>query len=199
MFKFNCISESLTKSIKYNNIISDEVKLEQVEYGIYMLLSEVVKLAVILIISALLNMFVYSVVAIVIFGIHRGFIGGVHAKTHWGCFLSYCAIIFGTLFISLYLNVTMLILFFTLYPVCMFIVYKYAPADIANKPVVSKMQKRYLRTGGFIFLTLVFISSLFVPQPYGNILVFISLAECITMLPIVYSITGNKYGNEEVE
>lgn len=199
MFKFDYISEGLTKSIKHNNIISDEVKLEQVEYGIYMLISEIVKLAIILIISALLNIFVYSAVAIIIFGIHRGFIGGVHAKTHWGCFLSYSAIIFGTLLISLYLNVNMLILFFTLYPVCMFIAYKYAPADIANKPIVSKRQRRYLRAGGFIFLTLVFISSLFVPQPYANILVFISLAECITMLPIVYSITGNKYGNKEVE
>jgi accessory gene regulator protein AgrB len=55
MFKFDYISEGLTKSIKHNNIISDEVKLEQVEYGIYMLISEIVKLAIILIISALLN------------------------------------------------------------------------------------------------------------------------------------------------
>ena len=66
MFKFDYISEGLTKSIKHNNIISDEVKLEQVEYGIYMLISEIVKLAIILIISALLNIFVYSAVAIII-------------------------------------------------------------------------------------------------------------------------------------
>lgn len=199
MFKISDISEGLTEIIR-RNLSMDEVKLEQIEYGIYMAISETTKVVAVLIIAALLDIFKYAVLTIVVFGIHRGFIGGVHAKTHWGCFLSYCAIIFGSVYSALYLvylDLNRIVIFIVLYPLCMLIAYKYAPADIENKPVVSKRQRRYLRIGGFIFLSLVFLASLFVPQPYANILVFITLIECITMLPIVYRITGNKYGYRE--
>jgi len=199
MLKFSTISEGLTQVIKSNNIATDETKLEQIEYGIYMAISEIVKIAAILIISAFLNIIPYTLTAMVVFGTHRVFIGGFHAKTHWGCFLLYAGIVLGTIFVSFHLNINMIILCMLIYPICMLIAYKYAPADIANKPVASKKQRRYLRTGGFIFLTLVFVSALIVPQPYANILVIVTLIECITMLPIVYRITGNKYGWEEVE
>jgi len=159
-----------------------------------MAVSEIVKIAAVLIIAAILNVFGYALIAMVIFGIHRGFIGGVHAKTHWGCFLSYCAIIFGTVYSSIHLVVNKVLLCAVLYPLCMLAAYLYAPADIENKPVISKRQRRYLRAGGFAFLTLVFAAALFLPQPYANILIFITSVECITMLPIVYRLTGNKYG-----
>ncbi|HHW48400.1 MAG TPA: accessory regulator AgrB [Clostridiaceae bacterium] len=197
MLKISDISEGLTDIIKKEMNV-DETKAEQIEYGIYMFISETVKIAVVLIIAAILNIFKYTVIAIIIFGIHRGFIGGVHAKTHWGCFLSYNAIIFGTLFLSFNLNINKIVLALVLYPICMLIAYLYAPADILNKPVISKRQRRYLRTGGFIFLTIVFALAIFVPQPYSNILMIITIIECITMLPIIYKITGNEYGRKEV-
>jgi len=197
MLKISNISEGLTEIIKKEMDV-DEIKAEQIEYGIYMFISETIKVAAVLIIASIFNIFKYTVLTIVIFGIHRGFIGGVHAKTHWGCFLSYCAIIFGTLFLSFNLNINKTIMVLVLYPICMIIAYLYAPADILNKPVVSKRQRRYLRTGGFIFLTIVFVTAIFLPQPYSNILMIITIIECITMLPIIYKITGNEYGRKEV-
>jgi len=85
MLKISDISESLTEIIKKEMDV-DEIKAEQIEYGIYMFISETIKIAAVLIIAAIFNIFKYAVLTIVIFGIHRGFIGGVHAKTHWGCF-----------------------------------------------------------------------------------------------------------------
>lgn len=198
MIKISHVSEGLTAAIKRNMPV-DEVKAEQIEYGIYMTISEVIKIAAIIIISKLVGVLNYSIVAILIFGVHRGFIGGVHAKTHWGCFISYSIIIFGTIYTSLFLNVDIFILCALLYPICMIIAYKYAPADILNKPVVSKKQRRYLRTGGFAFLTLCFVSSLFLTQPYANITIIITFVECVTMLPIVYKLTKNEYGRREAE
>ena len=197
MLKISDISEGLTDIIKKEMKV-DETKAEQIEYGIYLFISETIKIAAVLILAAILDIFKYTVIAILVFGIHRGLIGGVHAKTHWGCFLSYNVIVFGTVFLSFHLNINKIIMALVLYPICMLIAYLYAPADILNKPVVSKKQRRYLRRGGFIFLTIVFTLAIFIPQPYSNILMIISIAVCIMMLPIIYKITGNEYGRKEV-
>ena len=198
MLKISNISEGLTEVIRKNMPI-DDVKAEQIEYGIYMTISEVIKISVILLISALLDVLLYTVVTMLVFGTHRNFIGGVHAKTHWGCFVSYGVITLGTVYASMYLNIDKALLCVLIYPICMLIAYKYAPADITNKPVASRRQRRNLRIGGFTFMTVVFVAALFLPHPYSNLLIVVSLIECITMLPIVYKITGNEYGRKEVQ
>lgn len=66
-----------------------EEKKEIIEYGAYMFLSETIKIGVLLIISAALNIFRYTIATIFIFGFLRMTLGGIHAKTHWGCMASY--------------------------------------------------------------------------------------------------------------
>lgn len=197
MLRISNISEGLTKKIR-ENLVVDDTRAEQIEYGIYMAISELVKLGAILILSAIFNLLVYALAAIVIFGVHRNFIGGVHAKTHWGCFLSYSVIVFGPILASTHIHVSPVWLL-SIYPVCLWIGYLYAPADIFNKPVLSMKQRSSLRRNGFIFLTLVFAAVLAVPWPYSNILAIITLVEYTTILPVVYKITGNEYGKKEVK
>ncbi len=197
MIKLTYISEALTAAIK-RNITIDDTKAEQIEYGIYMAASEAIKLSILVIISLFLGIFPYVILATVIFGTHRGFIGGVHAKTHIGCFLMHSGIMLGTVYASLFVEIDKFILLLPSFLFCMTVIYIYAPADILNKPVVSKKQRKRLRTGGFTFMSLVFAAAFIVPQIYARVLIFVSVAECITMLPMVYKITGNEYGGKEV-
>ncbi|MCR4435983.1 MAG: accessory gene regulator B family protein [Clostridiales bacterium] len=198
MITISTISEGLTAKIRESIPTTDE-KAEIIEYGIYMIISEFTKIAAILIISALLGITLYSLIAILAFGFLRSFAGGVHAKSHWGCFISYCIIIFGAISISLLLkDVSRIVQAAVLYPIDFFFLYLYSPADVINKPVISKKQRKQLRTGSFILLTLMFLFYLFlVPQPYANAIAWACTLECLTLLPIVYKVTGNKYGTEK--
>lgn len=199
MITISTISEGLTSKIRQTIPETDDAKAEIIEYGIYMIISEITKIAAILIVATLLNVLTYAILTIVVFGLLRNFAGGIHAKTHWGCFISYSVIVFGTVYSSISLQYTSkFLLVAVLYPVCFCILYFYSPADILNKPVLSKKQRKKLRIGSFTFLTAAFILYLItVPQPYANLIVFASFIECLTLLPVVYKLSGNKYGSQK--
>ena len=76
--------------------------------------------------------------------------------------------------------------------------YKYAPADLPQKPIKSKRQRKQLRAGGFILLTILFTSSIFVTQIWSNIIVYTCFVQALFMTPLAYKLSKNKYGREEV-
>lgn len=197
MLQISSISQGLTDIIAKSLPTDDDMK-EKIEYGLYMIISESLKLSLVAVISIFLGVFHYAAFSILVFGIYRAFLGGVHAKTHLGCLLSYSALLFTIIYTSINIEIFNRLIYLLVYPFCFLVAWRYAPADIEEKPVHSKKQRRYLRIGGFIYLTAVFGASFCLPHPFANILIATSIIECITMLPIVYRITGKKNSMMEV-
>lgn len=171
---------------------------EVIEYGVYMTVSELVKIAVILLISILLDILPYVLATIVVYGIQRTFLGGIHAKTHLGCMLTHSAIVFGVTAAAIHLEIDSLYLLLAVAPFSYVTAYLYAPADLPQKPVKSKRQRKQLRIGGFILLTILFASSWFLPGSWSRIILFTCFIQALFMTPIAYKISKNKYGREEV-
>ncbi|MCX8132105.1 MAG: accessory gene regulator B family protein [Clostridia bacterium] len=193
------ISEGITRRISENLPDISKEKAEHIEYGLYMLISELYKILLILMLSYILGVLAYTIVVIFVLGLMRNFLGGVHAKTHIGCLISYSAVIFGIIGISSICKLEpVFVLVFTA-PLSFILAYKYAPADDINKPILSRKQRKRLRKFGFITLTSILLSSIIVPTFWAKILLFTCIAESITLTPIVYKITGNKYGFKEEE
>lgn len=194
---FDKISNYMTDMI-YSTLpdIAPE-RREVIEYGVYMTVSELVKITIILLTSLLLGIVPYVLAAVVVYGIQRTFLGGIHAKTHLGCILTHSAIVFGVVAAAMYIEVDPLYLVLTVMPFSYVAAYLYAPADLPQKPVKSKRQRKQLRVGGFILLTVLFTAAWLLPDTWSRIILFTCFIQALFMTPIAYKISKNKYGREE--
>ncbi len=194
---FDKISNYMTDMI-YSTLpdIAPE-RREIIEYGVYMTVSELVKITLILLISVLLGIMPYVLAVIAVYGIQRTFLGGIHAKTHLGCMLTHSAIVFGVTAAAIHIEIDSIYLILAVVPFSYVTAYLYAPADLPQKPVKSKRQRRQLRTGGFILLTSLFAVAWFLPGIWSRIILFTCFIQALFMTPIAYKISKNKYGREE--
>lgn len=194
---FDKISKYITNMIYETLPNVDPERRDIVEYGVYMTLSEIVKIGFIVIVAALLNIFPYVLGVIIIYGLQRTFLGGLHAKTHLGCVVTHSCIVFGVVALSFISNIDKIFILLLIAPFSYIIAYKYAPADMPQKPVNSKMQRKQLRIGGFILLTVLFAGAVFLDKPWSNIILFSCFIQSVFMTPLLYKITKSKYGREE--
>lgn len=194
---FSKISNYMTDLIYETLPNVDPERREVIEYGVYMTVSEIIKIGLLLIIAAILHIIPYVLGVIVIYGIQRTFLGGVHAKTHLGCIITHIAIVFSVLALSFLSQIDRGWLMLCIVPFSYVSAYKYAPADMPQKPVNSKKQRMQLRIGGFILLTILFTAAYFLEHAWSNIILFTCLIQAVLMTPMVYRITKNKYGREE--
>lgn len=187
-------SNRITDWIYANVPQAQESEREKVEYGAYMALSEISKIGLILILAGLLKVFWYVTGIILLFGMLRWCLGGIHAKSHWVCTISYLCFVYGTLAVSLFFPIDRLILNILVIPFSIIVAYKYAPADMPVKPITSKRQRRRLRITGFILLAVLFILAQFLNPTWFNICMLIIALTSVLMTPLVYKITNNTYG-----
>lgn len=194
---FDKISRYITNIIYETLPNVNPERREIVEYGVYMTLSEIVKIGLIVIVATLLNILPYVLGVIVIYGLQRTFLGGLHAKTHLGCIITHSCIVFGIVALSFISSIDKIYLLVLITPFSYIIAYKYAPADMPQKPVNSKKQRKQLRIGGFVLLTVLFAGAYFLDKPWSNIILFTCLVQAVLMTPLLYKITRSKYGREE--
>jgi accessory gene regulator B len=194
---FNKISNYVTNMIYETLPNVDPERREIIEYGVHMTLSEIVKIGFLIILAAILRIVPYVLGVIIVYGVQRTFLGGLHAKTHLGCIITHSCIVFGVIVLSLFSQIDRWYLLLVIAPFSYVTAYKYAPADMPQKPVNSKKQRKQLRIGGFILLTILFTAACFLDKPWSNIILFTCFIQAVLMTPLLYKITGSKYGREE--
>ncbi|MCX7921538.1 MAG: accessory gene regulator AgrB [Clostridia bacterium] len=190
-------SRNLTNVAKKNLKDMNEEQCQVVSYGIHLLVSDSIKMVITLAAAYFLGILNYTIIAMVSFGLLRSFAGGVHAKTWTGCLVANSLMFYGVVYLSIYLptshRVPLISLVFAL---CLIVVSVYAPSDHKCKPVVSRKQRKHLKTLSLSILALMFVTSIICTyQPISLIIAFSALAECISILPLTYKITGNSYGS----
>lgn len=194
---FSKISNFMTDMI-YDTLPGIEPeRREIIEYGVYMTVSEIVKIIVMIIVSAVIGIVPRVLCVIAVFGILRMLLGGIHAKSHWSCMISHAAIVFGVVALSFISHVDRLYLMIPIVPFSYIAAYKYAPADLPQKPVKSKKQRKQLRAGGYMLLAVLFTGAYFLDRIWSNIILFTCFSQSVLMTPLAYRLTKNKYGREE--
>lgn len=200
MSPIDWMSDSLTTRIVSLKNIDDDDKIQILHYGLYVIISDIVKNLVLLISAYLLGLLVYAIFTYVSVGLLKSFVGGVHSKTFWGCLLTNTSLILGISYLSTNLSSNLIInpdpLFFLgSFLIALFTFFKFAPADIANKPINSKKQRKKFRFTSYIISTLFLISALyFKTSPFSYIMIFALLVNSLTILPLMYKLTKNKTG-----
>ncbi|MBZ9607507.1 accessory gene regulator B family protein [Clostridium estertheticum] len=190
-------------SMKLSNYIKRKVPnkteedLEIIRYGIEVLFMNITKFPIILAVGYGVGLFWYTLYTVIIFGISRRFVGGIHARKSITCLISTGLIILGAIYISLASQLTIIVkAFIFIVVVCIF--FKYAPADTEEKPYLDKNVRQNLKIKSILTAIVYFLFSIYIKNPFfSNIFMYILLVEAILICPITYKILNRRYNNYE--
>ena len=182
------------KTIKmYKNVSQD--KEEVLRYGIEGLYLTVTKTIVIIIIAAIFNCFLESIIFTILFGLLRSFSHGLHAKKSWLCWIiSITTFVFIPLLAKhfiIYTNIKIIVgLIGTI------LIFKNSPADTYKRPIVNKKRRLKLKyTSGAISLLYFIICILINYQFISNCLIYSILLQNILISPLTYKLFKLPYNN----
>ena len=78
-----------------------------------------------------------------------------------------------------------------------FIIYKYAPADTENVPILSKKERKVKKIKAYVALAVLLGIILFSPvKMISYMFIYGMILQNLTVLPISYKLTKNRYGYE---
>lgn len=195
------ICDFITKKIRFEMPDVDDERAEIINYGLKLVIGEIPKGILILILAYLLGVFKLTVLALLFVLPYRTVSGGVHLKTHIGCFMATFISYVGSAFLSktiiLGSNIK-IILIVSIWIFSMFMIRLYAPADTEAVPILRKKERRIKKILSYIIMTLNLVIALVLKNnTYSNLLFFGTLIQTITITRFIYKLTNNKYGYEE--
>jgi accessory gene regulator B len=179
------------------NLNKTEEEIEILHYGMQVILINVYKLIILFVTAYFLNVFTYTLTAFIIFGVIRSFANGVHADSSIKCIFINYIVFLGNVFLSLnfILNRTVIT---SIFLISLILVLKYAPADTAERPLVSKNLRKTLKLKAIIIVLISCILNLLLPTSiYRNIIAYAILEESFLITPLAYFIFRKSYNNYE--
>ena len=179
--------------LKYNNY--DEVKKEELEYGLISIYLLIVKLIIILLISILLNVFKEVLIFTLIYIPIRSVSFGLHATKSWVCLILSTFMFVGLPLISKYLFLPIYIKSI-IGIIAIILMFKNAPADTKKRPIVNKNRRLFFKYFSvFIAILYSFLSITLNDNFITNGLLFVLIIQCIITSPLVYKIFKLPYDN----
>ncbi len=187
------INGTMNYILKYNHY--NNIKQEELKYGLVAIYLLVTKLILILIISALLGIFKEVVLFTIIYIPIRAVSFGLHATKSWICLVSSTIIFVGLPFISKYLlmptylksiiGITSILLMF-----------KNSPADTHKRPIVNKKRRLFFKYSSVLISIIYTILSIFINNNFiSNCLLFTLLIQCFLTSPLIYKLFKLPYNN----
>lgn len=192
------ISEFVTQQIKNAIPEKTETELEQINYGIHVLLNNILKIPIVFLIAYFLGILKYTLVACLTFSFIRCFASGIHARKSITCLISTMILFIGPAFIGRKIDLNIIDITAT-FGTCLILIYFYAPADTEEKPLFGKKIRKKLKLLSLLSIISLYLICLILNNTiYANIITFSTLTECITILPVTYMIFKRRYNNHEV-
>ena len=178
---------------KYNNF--DDIKLQEIKYGLETIYLTIIKTIVFIIISIILSTLKELLLFMLFYGILRltGF--GVHAKKSIHCWISsFITFILIPILIK-YLQLNNIIISILLF-ISILLLIIYAPADTPKRPLINK-KKRIIYKVLTIFVAVTY-TILIIIKPTNlitNSMIYSLLLEGFLVAPISYKLFGVSYKN----
>lgn len=173
----------------------DEIKLDEIRYGLEAIYMTVTKTIIIFSLAILLNIFKEMFLLLLFFNILRTTGFGLHATKSWICLLSSSLTFILLPFLSKIITIPLFIKS-VLGVIAIILIFIYAPADTVKRPIINKNRRaiyKSLTTISCIILTLA--SIIIQDNTISNLIIFGVYTEVILILPITYKIFGLSYNN----
>ncbi len=178
----------------------DESRIEEISFGLQLLIGEIPKFFITFILAWLLNIIDLTIISFMIILPYRMFSGGFHLNTHLGCIIATNTMYIGSAYLANILNFNDIVKYILIAITFIFsftMIAKYAPADTENVPVLQKKERRKRRIWSFIIAGIELIIAIFIPyKVISNMIIIGILVQTFTITKLAYRITKNKYGYE---
>lgn len=178
----------------------DESRIEEISFGLQLLIGEIPKFFITFILAWLLNIIDLTIISFMIILPYRMFSGGFHLNTHLGCIIATNTMYIGSAYLANILNFNDIVKYILIAITFIFsftMIAKYAPADTENVPVLQKKERRKRRIWSFIIAGIELIMAIFIPyKVISNMIIIGILVQTFTITKLAYRITKNKYGYE---
>lgn len=137
--------KKIARKLAASGTISPE-EIDLYGYGFFLLLSSTLYLIVVAIFGSAFGILWESIVFYFLFSILRGYAGGIHAKTEYGCMLStILALLLSTMGIWGMLQAEHLTMAMILLIVGCAVVFLFSPLDVPEKPLSAEDWRHYRR------------------------------------------------------
>lgn len=169
------------------------------EYSYYS--GEMPKILALFILGFLLQIGWYSLLIYFLLAPYRSFTGGFHLKTHLGCMITSIILYIGPILMAKYILITQQYVFYIIIGIIgvlsVWFINKYVPADTENIPILSKRERKIKRVKSYISLGILLIIVILVPDRIISYMLIYGIAlQNLTLTPIAYKLTKNKYSYE---
>ncbi|MCI9040166.1 MAG: accessory gene regulator B family protein [Clostridia bacterium] len=191
----------ITKKIKGKMPEIDEEKEMVINFGVRLIFGELPKILVLFILGFLLQIGWYTLLIYLLLAPYRSFTGGFHLKTHWGCMLTSIILYIIPILVAKYMptlqNYVIYIVTGLVGVLSVIFIAKYVPADTENIPILSQKERRVKKIKSYISLAILLTVIIFIPDKIvSGMLLYGIFLQNLTLTPIAYKLTKNKYSYE---
>lgn len=180
----------LFNKIKNNNKNIDEIKLEEIKYGLYGLYTLITKTTVIIIISLLLNMFNNFIIFLSFYCLLRCVGFGCHAKSNIHCWTFSIILLLGMPHFFMLINFTDMMKT-VIWSICFINFLIFCPADTAKRPMINKLRKLKFKLA-IIVISIIYLVLIFNFENISNLILAAMVLEALLTNPLGYIIMGNE-------
>ena len=179
----------------------DQEKEAIIKFGVIILFGEVPKILALFILGFLLQIGWYSLLMYFLIAPYRTFTGGFHLKTHWGCMITSIVLYIVPILVAKYITISqeyiLNVMTGVLGILSIIFIFRYAPADTDNIPILSKKERKSKKIKSYISLLILLAIIAFVPDKIiSYMLLYGIFLQDLTLTPIAYKLTKNKYSYE---
>lgn len=187
------LNYSLNIIKKYNPTI-DDIRLDELRYGLEGFYITITKLIVIIFLSLILRITKEMFIMLIAFNILRFTGFGLHATKSSICLMA------SSLIFIIFPLLSKLILFpyyfkIILIGLAVILIFIYSPADTKKRPLVNARRRKIYKLLTTINCIILSIISLLISDIYFNLIIFGIYSEVIMILPITYKIFNLSYDN----
>lgn len=186
----NKIVNCLMYNIKKNNKNLDDIKLEEIRYGLLGLYTMTTKMLVLILLSVLLNIFREFVMFLLFYSILRSVGFGTHAKSNLLCWISSTLLLIGIPYIFKFIELNL----FTkiiIWIICFISFILFCPADTEKRPMINK--KRKIKFKIYILLIdMIYLVLLIKFNSISNYIIAAMMLQAFLSSPVGYILMGQK-------
>lgn len=193
--------EKLTSLIVDKFLLKDEEDPERRDilyFGVTCIIEEIPKTLGIFLVGFILGIVKEMLIVTAILMVYKTFVGGVHAKTNFTCFiysLLFYLIIIYTSQMIVFENI--LYLYICLFIFAIYCIIIYVPADVPEIPKVNEKLRRNLKIKSIMSLVILYTVALISKDMYfTNLIIYSIFFTNVMTTRTMYKIFKNEYGYE---
>lgn len=177
-------------NIRDNNKNLDNIKLDEIKYGLLGLYSIITKTIVIVILAIILDIFKEFILFLMFYSILRSVGYGTHAKSNIMCWVTSTLLLIGLpyVFMLITINLSTKII---IWSICFIIYIIFCPADTEKRPMINRKLKLKFKIL-IILISLIYLVLIINYNLISNYIVASMILQAFLSSPLGYILMGQK-------